>query len=286
MGVESFMDKLRQAIISPQPTPSAEYYMPMEPLDPGDPDPTGTCAPPTAGPCTTPSPMPGSAILKPNQEYTVTIDPTGFTPEKIDAIKRGFEKWNAINGPDGLNTGVKFVGFTFSTQVPTCDYCFHVRGVNDLRTDSGLKVDGKTTIQAGASTYPYITTSIMSLDLSIPVTRTSVAGCPTGQSWSYDDLEPTVEHEIGHPLGLADCYPACTGSSIMGTNDPRVQSPTPCDTEAVKTRYFPHTGGGGGGSGGGGGGDSVPCEDHWGVWGVYDREGSLIGFEWEYEGCF
>ena len=72
----------------------------------------------------------------------------------------------------------------------------------------------------------------------------------------------------------------------MGASDPKVQSPTPCDIQAVKSKYAPPSGGGGGGDGGGGGGGGAPCMDHWGVWGVYNDEGDLIGFEWEYEGCF
>lgn len=240
----------------------------------------------TPGPCTTPPPT-GSNILKPNQEYTVTIDPTGFSPEKIDAIKRSFENWNVLNGPNGTNSGVKFVGFTFSTQLPspTCNYCFHVRGENDLRDEYGNKADGKTSWQSSSTTYPYITTAVMTLDLNIPLTRQSAVGCPTGQTWSYNALEPTVEHEIAHPMGLADCYPQCTGSSLMGANDPKVQAPTPCDIQAIKNIYAPPSGGGGGGGEPSAGGGAA-CTDHWGIWGVYNNEGDLIGYEWEYEGCF
>jgi hypothetical protein len=44
-------------------------------------------------------------------------------------------------------------------------------------------------------------------------------------------------HEIGHPMNLGDCYPECTGSSIMGSADPRVQTVTTCDIQAVKEKY-------------------------------------------------
>jgi hypothetical protein len=70
----------------------------------------------------------------------------------------------------------------------------------------------------------------------------------------------------------------------MGASDPKVQAPTPCDIQAVKSKYAPPSGGGGG-DGGGGGGDA-PCSEHWGPWGIYNDEGDLIGFYWEYEGCF
>jgi hypothetical protein len=136
-GVQSFMDELRQAMISPQPSPSVEYnLLPIDsdPPDP-DPDPSGTpCAAPTPGECTKPPRIEGASTLKPNQDYTVTINPTGFTQEKLDAIKRGFEQWNAVRGSNGTNTGIRFVGFTSSTERPPadCNYCFHVEGATDL----------------------------------------------------------------------------------------------------------------------------------------------------------
>lgn len=145
---------------------------------------------------------------------------------------------------------------------------------------SGIKLMGKRAGNRRPPPNPYITTAVMTLDLDLPLTLQSAVGCPTGQTWSYNALEPTIMHEISHPLGLKDCYPQCTGSSIMGANDPRVQSPTPCDIQAVKNRYTPPSG-----SGGGDGGPTY-CSYRWGVWGVYNREGDLIGYEWEYIGCF
>ncbi len=85
MDVQTFMDTLRQAIITPQTPPRNEYPMaPAEgpPPEP-EPDPAATpCAAPTPGPCTRPPSLPAQATyLKPNQEYKVTIDPAGFSQE-------------------------------------------------------------------------------------------------------------------------------------------------------------------------------------------------------------
>ena len=114
MDSASFMDQLQQALTFPQSVPSAESYLLIEPIDPPEPDPSPSpsqaCSTPTPGACTMP-PIEGS-ILKPNQAYTVTIDPTGFSAEKINAIKQAFETWNSLSGPTQTNTGVKFVGFT------------------------------------------------------------------------------------------------------------------------------------------------------------------------------
>ena len=292
LSSQSFMDTLQEALISPQSAPSVEYYMPIDPVEPPDPGPSpGTCAAPTPGPCTTPlTNDPAGNLLKPNQQYTVTIDPTGFTPEKIAAIRNGFETWNSLNAPtatNGTNNGVSFVGFTESTTPPDtfCNYCIHVRGANDVRDNFGNPAAASIGWQAASTTYPYITTATMTIGFNVPVTGQSAVGCPTGQTWSYNILEPTVEHEVGHPQGLKDCYPSCTGSSIMGASDPKIQAPTPCDIKAIKSKYSPPAGGGTGGDGGTGSGDT-PCINHWGVWGVYNDEGDLIGYEWEYEGCF
>jgi hypothetical protein len=289
---QSFMHTLQEALVSPQATRSVEYYMSIEPIEPPDPEPSPACAAPTPGACTTPQTNdPVGNLLKPNQQYTVTIDPTGFTPEKIAAIKRGFETWNDLNAPtatSGTNNGVTFGGFTETTTPPDslCNYCIHVRGANDVHDLFGNPAAATTAWQAAGTTYPYITTAMITIAFNVPVTAQSAVGCPTGQTWSYNILQPMVEHEIGHPQGLKDCYPSCTGSSIMGASDPKVQAPTPCDIQAVKSKYAPPSGGGGGGGDTGGGGNDTPCTDHWGVWGVYNDEGDLIGYEWEYEGCF
>lgn len=288
VGSQSFLDMLQEAMVFPQPAPSVEYYMAIDPIEPPDPGPSPACTAPTPGPCTTPSTNdPAGNLLKPGQQYTVTIDPTGFSPEKIAAIKQGFETWNNLNAAtatSGTNNGVNFVGFTESTTPPDtfCNYCIHVRGENDVRDTFGNPAAAKISWQSASTTFPYITTAVMSIGFNIPVTVQSAVGCPTGQTWSYNVLQPTVEHEVGHPQGLKDCYPSCTGSSIMGASDPKVQGPTPCDIQAVKSKYAPPSGGGGDDGGGGGG----TCIDHWGVWGVYNDEGDLIGFEWQYEGCF
>jgi hypothetical protein len=222
MSSESFMDTLQEALISPQSAPSVEYYMPIEPIEP-DPDPTpSSCAAPTPGACTTPqtNDPAGGNLLKPNQQYTVTIDPTGFTPEKIAAIRAGFQVWNNLNATtttNGTNNGVSFGGFTETTTPPDtfCNYCIHVRGANDVRDTFGNPAAASIGWQSASTTYPYITTATMTIDFNVPVSAQSAVGCPTGQTWSYNILQPTVEHEIGHPQGLKDCYPGCTGSSII-----------------------------------------------------------------------
>ena len=208
---QSFMDTLQEALISPQSAPSVEYYMPIDPIEPPDPGPTpGTCAAPTPGQCTTPQTNdPAGNLLKPNQQYTVTIDPTGFTPEKITAIRQGFEVWNTLNATtttNGTNNGVKFVGFTESTALPDtlCNYCIHVRGDNDVRDTFGNPAAAKIDWQSAGTTYPYITTAVMRINFNVAVAAQSALGCPTGQTWSYNILQPTVEHEVGHPQGLKD----------------------------------------------------------------------------------
>jgi hypothetical protein len=286
VDVQSFMGALRLALVSPQPAPNVEYSILPDDGDPApEPEPSGTpCAAPTPGQCTTPPKLDGPLLLKPNQDYTVIINPTGFDQDRIDAIRRGFEQWNPINGESGTGTGIRFVGFASSTVPPpgNCNYCIYVEGATDLHDSQGRKAEAVTGSQAASNTYPYISLVRMKIDFNTPLIRRSAVGCPTGQTWSYNVLEPTVAHEVGHPQGLNDCYPACTGSSIMGANDPKIQKPTPCDVQAVKSVYA--SGGGGSGSGGGEGGGM--CGNHWGFWPVYNEEGDLIGYEVEYSGCF
>jgi hypothetical protein len=59
--------------------------------------------------------------------------------------------------------------------------------------------------------------------------------CNYVPSWDPDGLGLTAQmaHEIGHTFRLADCYPACTGSSVMGGAS-TIYGPTPCDNAAAK----------------------------------------------------
>jgi hypothetical protein len=139
--------------------------------------------------------------------------------------------------------------------------------------------------------------------------------------WSSEGKDRLLFHEWGHILGLADVGPdECAGvETIMrqlrpvasglqlrngytcktvgsGTDPnacppetqlPQPPKPTDCDINKAKSLQPPPAPSGGGGGGGGdiGGGGTAPCVDQWGAWGIYNNEGDLIGFYWEYEGC-
>lgn len=140
--------------------------------------------------------------------------------------------------------------------------------------------------------------------------------------WSSEGKDRLLFHEWGHILGLPDVGPdVCPGvNTIMrqlnpiasglqlrngytcktvgdGTDPnacppdtrlPQPPGPTTCDINKAKSLQPPPapTGGGGGGGDGGGGDGTAPCVDHWSPWGIYNNEGDLLGFYWEYQGCF
>lgn len=174
--VQSFLDTLRRAISFPESPPGNEYA--MEPIDDEPPDPEADpgatpCAAPTPGDCMEPPPT-NAPRLKPNQAYTVTIDPTGFSSEKVSAIIRGFEQWNARSGTNGTNTGTTFVGFIQTTEAPsdTCLYCFHVRGDYNVQVD-GKPADAKTGWDGVQGSPNTIGIARMVIDFKVPIVYTS-----------------------------------------------------------------------------------------------------------------
>jgi hypothetical protein len=146
----------------------------------------------------------------------------------------------------------------------------------------------------------------------------SIADQFTG--WSSEGKDRLLFHEWGHILGLPDVGPdECPGvttimrqlrpvasglqlrngytcKTVGGGTDPNAcppdtqlpqpPSPTNCDINKAKSLQTPPPSGGGGGGGEPVGGGGTPCTDHWGAWGIYNNEGDLLGFYWEYEGCF
>jgi hypothetical protein len=185
--------------------------------------------------CTTPPPYDSgntSSKWRPGSQVTVVFDQNAnFTQSEMNAMRTAAENWNASNGAGGNNSGVTLTGFS---QGPAPNYN---TATNILFVKRGIPVRNgvaDTGVSANTTSYPYTS-----------VATTTIL---EGVNWSFPpDLTSVMAHEIGHTFGLGDCYPACDGTSVMGTaGNCHVDSngqptgcflgPTPCDNSAV-TQY-------------------------------------------------
>jgi hypothetical protein len=135
----------------------------------------------------------------------VIIDATAFTAAEIEAIKKGVEAWQV-----GITWTFELGGNSAPPSATTRDTIYVTRAI--LSENSGL-----TTTLHYPDTEPYASSAYVKIDDDITLPA----------------LQSVISHEVGHPLNLADCYPGCNGSSIMGANSTVINGPTPCDHKAV-----------------------------------------------------
>jgi hypothetical protein len=193
-------------------------------------------------PCTTSQTL---TPLKQGAQVTVYFYQGDFDAIERAAMRRALENWQASNGPTGHNSGVTFVGFT-ETPFPVTHFqcsgpppCPTVDNpAQHIRKDTVAPPAQATTNVHGDGTYA-----------NLLITRISSA---TDYVTPYDPtaqyLTGVMAHEGGHGFNLADCYPGCNGTSVMGqaVNCPGpncIEGPQPCDDAAANQAggYPPRT---------------------------------------------
>jgi hypothetical protein len=155
---------------------------------------------------------------------TVIFDSAAnFTPEERGAMRQAFQHWNASNGaPPGNNSGVTFSGFQSGSQPPaSATNVVFIHELSPSQQGAPAATFGDTNSTSGTNI------SVASISL-----RNDINWTP---SWESTGLALTeiMAHEIGHTFGLADCNPACNGSSVMGVAPGSVYGPTNCDNAAA-----------------------------------------------------
>jgi hypothetical protein len=169
-------------------------------------------------------PRQNSSGWRSGANVTVVFDQNStFSSAEIAAIQRAFQNWNASNGSGGNNSRVTFVGFmtgpmpdkTVATNVHFIQK--HPMTYTTRPADTGLASN------ANSGSYTAVADTRF---------REGANYTPSSDPQGLG-LTAQMAHEIGHTFRLNDCYPACTGSSVMG-GPSTINGPTPCDNAAVK----------------------------------------------------
>jgi hypothetical protein len=175
------------------------------------------------------APSIGSWTWAANSRVEVYVRLPDFAADKLPAILTAVQTWDASAGKNG--SGVRFEYKGIVTQAKTCDNCLTILRdkVADKRHGAELQAFSKRNDQI--IDYAWI---VIDPSYRNPTTLTSI-----------------VAHELGHSLGLLDCFSCRRGSSAMSRFDTTlrlfqikvadwsngIKGPTSCDMAQVKEAY-------------------------------------------------
>jgi len=157
-----------------------------------------------------------------NAKVKVYVRSADFTADQIPYLLTALQTWNNVSELTG--SGVKFEYMGSTTQQLTCENCLVItRGPvfdKSKRHATELRVFSAHSDQI--ITYAAI---IVDSRLTNP-----------------NALLDAIAHELGHNLGLLDCYSCESNSTLMtqfkAMNVPKdIEAPTPCDIAQVKEAY-------------------------------------------------
>lgn len=157
-----------------------------------------------------------------NARVKVYIREGDFTSQQIPNLLSALKNWNAVSAETG--SGVKFEHQGTTLKSLTCENCVTIlRGaVYDKRRQHVTELRAYSLHHNQIITYAEIVVD--------PALTNNKA------------LTEALGHELGHNLGLLDCYYCKPKSTLMGkfkeVNSPNnLAQPTPCDIAQVRQAY-------------------------------------------------
>jgi len=157
-----------------------------------------------------------------NAHVKVYLRSADFSSEQISYLLNALENWNNVSELTG--SGVKFENQGSTARQLSCENCLTImRGPVFDRTKrhaTELKV-------YSAHSDQIITYATITVDSSLTNPKA---------------LQDAIAHELGHNLGLLDCYSCQSNSTLMtqfkAFNVPKeIEGPTRCDIAQVKAAY-------------------------------------------------
>jgi hypothetical protein len=157
-----------------------------------------------------------------NTQVSVYLREPDFSADYVAAVRIAITNWDDAAVENGSNVHFSFHGLTREAKLS--------RG--DLTIVRGAIYDKK--VRHLALLEAHSSASNQLIDYALVIVDISVK--------DRDVLTNVMAHEIGHSLGLLDCYHCRSGSTAMGLmksagKSNGIEGPTPCDKTSVATAY-------------------------------------------------
>ncbi|MGZ8842194.1 MAG: hypothetical protein ACXW18_00935 [Pyrinomonadaceae bacterium] len=155
-------------------------------------------------------------------EVKVYLRDPDFSAAYSAAVAVALTNWDAVAAENGSNVHFSFRGLTSETKTARGEVTI-IRGEVFTKKEKHLAL-----LKAHSLSNDQL------IDYAIVVVDYRVSNPKV--------LTNLMAHEIGHSLGLADCYECSSGSTAMGlmktaTEPNGIEGPTTCDSLAVRTAY-------------------------------------------------
>lgn len=157
-----------------------------------------------------------------NSRVNIYLRAPDFSEEYVAAVRIAVENWDATAVENGSNVHFRFHGLTRETKIAPGDLTITRGDIYDK------KIKHLALLQAHSLRNDQL------IDYALVVVDLRVK--------NPEVLTNVMAHEIGHSLGLLDCYGCSRKSTAMGLlktgEDPNgIEGPTACDMVAVQEAY-------------------------------------------------
>jgi len=167
------------------------------------------------------SPSTGFWTWPANSLVNIYLRDPDFSQDYVAAVRLAVENWDAAAVESGSNVHFIFHGLTVATKT----------GQGDLTITRGETYDKKRHL---AFLQAHSLQSNRLIDYALVIVDVRVK--------NPDVLTNIMAHELGHSLGLMDCYECSRKTTAMsllktGTEPNGIEGPTACDKFAVQAAY-------------------------------------------------